>query len=107
MKYDLSTPAAIKAAAIEARTRAGNEYNQNSYNAAWLHGYADALREVAAALTAEKHYAETRWSWEDVQEARPDWDEMRCRSWWIGNQKWFRDALTEHGNEILHNIIDE
>lgn len=49
-KYNLTTPAAIRNAAGLARTAAGNEPNQNGYNAAWLHGYAHALREVSERL---------------------------------------------------------
>ena len=49
-KYNLTTPAEIRNAAKLARTAAGNEPSQGSYNAAWLHGYADALREVSQQL---------------------------------------------------------
>jgi hypothetical protein len=52
-------------------------------------------------------YAEIRWSWEDVQEAHPEWSEAECRQWWENNEKWFRDVLIEHGNEILFNSIDD
>ena len=54
----------------------------------------------------EKHYAEILWSWEDVHAVRPEWDEAKCREWWENNQKWFRDVLTEHGNEMLSDILD-
>ena len=37
--YDLSSPGAVSASAEQARIRAGQEPDQNSYNAAWLHGY--------------------------------------------------------------------
>ena len=47
MKYDLTTPANINKAADAARHLANNEPNQDSYNAAYLHGYAAALRDVA------------------------------------------------------------
>lgn len=53
----------------------------------------------------EKHYAEIKWSWEDVHAVRPEWSEERCRSWWIGNQKWFREVLVEHGNEMLSDML--
>lgn len=49
-KYDLSSPLAIKDAADAANIAAGNEHNQGSYNAAWLHGYASALRDAAVQL---------------------------------------------------------
>ena len=48
--YDLSSPGAVSASAEQARIRAGQEPDQNSYNAAWLHGYASALANVADAL---------------------------------------------------------
>ena len=49
-KYDLSSISAISAAAEQARARAGQEPGQGSYNAAWLHGYAQALADVAEQL---------------------------------------------------------
>lgn len=52
--YDLSTLGAISAAAELARIRASLEPNQDSYNAAWLHGYADALANVADALEPQR-----------------------------------------------------
>ena len=53
-KYDLSSISAISAAAEQARARAGQEPNQGSYNAAWLHGYAQALADAAEQL--EQHW---------------------------------------------------
>ena len=50
MNYDLTTPANIENSADTARIRANNEPNQSSYNAAYLHGYAAALRDVAEQL---------------------------------------------------------
>lgn len=50
MQYNLSTPAAITEAAKEAKTRANMEPSQGSYNAAWLHGYASALADVARQM---------------------------------------------------------
>ena len=52
--YDLSSPGAISAAAELARVRANQELDQDSYNAAWLHGYASALANVADALEARQ-----------------------------------------------------
>lgn len=48
--YDLSTPVAISVSAKLARKQADQEPNQSSYNAAWLHGYADALIDAARQL---------------------------------------------------------
>ena len=48
--YNLSTPAAIAASARQARKQADREPNQSGYNAAWLHGYADALVDAAKQL---------------------------------------------------------
>ncbi len=53
-KYDLSSPLAITSAASQAREYAGNQPNQDSYNTAWLHGYAAALTEVSLQLGKEK-----------------------------------------------------
>ena len=58
-KYDLSTPAAIRNAAELSRTVAGREPNQSGYNAAWLHGYARALQEVADQLEPTRRARET------------------------------------------------
>ena len=48
--YDLTSGGAIAASAELAHVRANQEPNQDSYNAAWLHGYADALTHAAEAL---------------------------------------------------------
>ena len=52
--YDLSSIGAVSASAEMARIRANLEVNQDSYNAAWLHGYASALANVADALEARQ-----------------------------------------------------
>ena len=52
--YDLSSPSAVSASAEQARIRASQEPDQNSYNAAWLHGYASALANVADALEPQQ-----------------------------------------------------
>lgn len=57
--YDLSSIGGIAASAEQARIRAGQEPNQDSYNAAWLHGYADALANVADALEPQQELMET------------------------------------------------
>lgn len=56
--YDLSSPGTISAAAELARVRANREPNQDSYNAAWLHGYASALANVADALEPQQELIE-------------------------------------------------
>ena len=53
-KYDLSSVGAISAAAEQARARAGQEPDQGSYNAAWLHGYAQALADAAEQLERQQ-----------------------------------------------------
>lgn len=50
-KYNLSTVPDIQQSALDARNHANQEPNQSGYNAAWLHGYADALKEVGEQLT--------------------------------------------------------
>lgn len=52
--YDLSTPVAISDSAKLARKRADEEPNQSGYNAAWLHGYADALLDAARQLEPQQ-----------------------------------------------------
>lgn len=48
--YDLTSIGAVSASAKLAHIRVNQELDQSSYNAAWLHGYADALTNVADAL---------------------------------------------------------
>ena len=49
-KYVLNSPKAISKAADKADKKANAEPNQNSYNAGWLHGYAQALKETSVQL---------------------------------------------------------
>lgn len=53
-QYDLFTIGAVSAAAELARVRANQEPSQDSYNAAWLHGYAQALAEAAEQLQPQQ-----------------------------------------------------
>ena len=53
-KYDLSSIGAISAAAEQARARAGQEPDQGGYNAAWLHGYDQALADAAEQLEQQR-----------------------------------------------------
>ena len=53
-KYDLSSIAAVSNSAKLARAAADGEPSQDSYNAAWLHGYADALADVARQMEPQK-----------------------------------------------------
>ena len=48
--YKLTTPRQIRDAAEIAHKKAGSESDQSSYNAAWLHGYAAALGDVAKQI---------------------------------------------------------
>ena len=50
--YDLSSIGVVAASAELARIRASLEPNQDSYNAAWLHGYADALEPQQERMDA-------------------------------------------------------
>lgn len=52
--YDLSSIGALTAASELAHTRADQEPSQDSYNAAWLHGYADALADAARQLEPQQ-----------------------------------------------------
>ena len=58
--YDLSSIGAVSASAELAHIRANQEPNQDSYNAAWLHGYADALAIPYVAIIGESELAEKR-----------------------------------------------
>ncbi len=52
--YDLSSISAVSAAAELAHIRANQEPFQDSYNAAWLHGYAAALTDAARQLESQQ-----------------------------------------------------
>ena len=56
--YDLSSIAALSASAELAHVRANQEPNQDSYSAAWLHGYADALTKAAESLEPQRELIE-------------------------------------------------
>lgn len=56
--YDLSSIGTVAASAELARVRANREPDQGSYNAAWLHGYASALANVADALEPQQELME-------------------------------------------------
>lgn len=58
-QYDLSTIGTVSAAAELARVRANQEPSQDSYNAAWLHGYAQALAEAAEQLQPQQELLDT------------------------------------------------
>lgn len=58
-KYDLSSPEAILASAKLARAHADQEPSQDSYNAAWLHGYAEALTDAARQLETQQCHTHT------------------------------------------------
>lgn len=52
-------------------------------------------------------FAETRWCIDDVIDAAKKkgivLTPQQAESWWKKNEKWFKDTLTEYGNEILFN----
>ena len=52
--YTLTSVGAVSASAELAHIRTNQEPDQSSYNAAWLHGYADALTNVADALEPQQ-----------------------------------------------------
>ena len=50
-------------------------------------------------------YAVIKWSIEDIQAIRPDWDAEKCAAWWAENERAFQETLTQYGNEILSNAL--
>ena len=52
-------------------------------------------------------FAETRWCIDDVIDAAKKKGTVltpqQAEQWWLKNEKWFKDTLTEYGNEILFN----
>ena len=52
-------------------------------------------------------FAETRWCIDDIIDAEKKKGTVltpqQAESWWKKNEKWFKDTLTEYGNEILFN----
>lgn len=59
-KYDLSSIEAISDSAKLARAAAGREPSQGSYNAAWLHGYAEALADTVRQLESRQRLADDK-----------------------------------------------
>ena len=53
-QYDLSGIDALSAATEQAHARANQEPDQGSYNAAWLHGYAQALTDATEQLRSQQ-----------------------------------------------------
>lgn len=49
-------------------------------------------------------FANIEWRIEDIQSVHPDWSSEECLCWWQANEKWFKDTLTQYGNEILSNM---
>ena len=56
---------------------------------------------------ARYYYAETRWCIDDVIDAAKRkgivLSQQQAELWWEKNENWFKDTLTEYGNEILFN----
>lgn len=52
-------------------------------------------------------FAPTRWCIDDVIDAAKRkgivLSPQQAEQWWLKNEKWFKDTLTEYGNEILFN----
>ena len=52
-------------------------------------------------------FAETRWCIDDVIDAAKRkgivLSPQQAEQWWLKNEKWFKDTLTEYGNEIIFN----
>lgn len=93
-KYDLSTHRAITEAAVAARKNAGEEPNQNSYNAAYLHGYADALREVSQQLVPPPEVvAVIRKTYADIVTALNEAEAL--------HKKWPRSVLKRQNFQFL------
>ncbi len=55
-KYDLASAGGVSSAAALARIRAAQEPDQSSYNAAWLHGYADGLARAVDLLESQQEF---------------------------------------------------
>lgn len=55
-KYDLASAGSVSSAAALARIRAAQEPDQSSYNAAWLHGYADGLARAVDLLESQQEF---------------------------------------------------
>ncbi|MBS6218346.1 MAG: hypothetical protein KH704_15730 [Clostridiales bacterium] len=54
--YDLASAEGASASAALARIRAAQEPDQSSYNAAWLHGYADGLTRAVDLLESQQEF---------------------------------------------------
>lgn len=54
------------------------------------------------------HFAKVEWSNDDAiaaaEEQRVTLTHEQATAWWIENQKWFAEALTQNGNDMLANV---
>ena len=73
---------------------------------ATVKNYIAALNLCEQLNGTSETYAHTKWSWEDVAGIKPEWSEDRCREWWKQNEKWFRDIMTQYGNEVLSDVLN-
>ena len=80
------------------------------YNCDWQHPSTE-LTEMEAFdeddCDAPYYYAETRWCIDDVIDTAKRkgivLSQQQAELWWEKNENWFKDTLTEYGNEILFN----
>lgn len=82
------------------------------YNCDWQHPSTEFTEMEAFDeeddCDAQYYYAETRWCIDDVIDAAKRkgivLNPQQAEQWWQKNEKWFKDTLTEYGNEILFNV---
>lgn len=81
------------------------------YNCDWQHPSTEFTEMEAFDeeddYDVQYYFAETRWCVDDVIDAAKRkgivLSPQQAEQWWQKNEKWFKDTLTEYGNEILFN----
>lgn len=81
------------------------------YNCDWQHPSTEFTEMEAFDeeddYDVQYYFAETRWCVDDVIDAAKRkgivLSPQQAEQWWLKNEKWFKDTLTEYGNEILFN----
>ena len=106
VEYDLSSIGAIAASAELARARANQEPSQGSYNAGWLHGYADALADAAKQLEPQQQLSINSMGQEEFQtcitELLGEVDPAAAKNWLL-----YAKELDESGTESMGVLFDE
>lgn len=54
----------------------------------------------------KEYFATVRWSVEDLQTLRPDWDDEKCAKWLAQWESKIQDRITELGWEVIETLLN-